>query len=81
MRGGVDRLQGAQGDAGVDLGAGDVSVAEHLLHLADVGAAFSSIRAAIVWRNRWQAPGLPILESRTSEEISQLRFSMWTFTS
>jgi hypothetical protein len=40
MAGGVDGLQLAQGDAGVDLGAGDVGVAEHLLHVADVGAAF-----------------------------------------
>ena len=36
----MDGLQVSDRDLGVDLGGGDVGVAEHLLDVSDVGAAF-----------------------------------------
>lgn len=61
MGGGVDRTALTQRDLGVDLGGGDVGVAEHLL-MKRMSAPPSSISVATVCLNRWQALGLPTPE-------------------
>ena len=44
MGGPVDRLQGPDGDLGVNLGRREFGVAEHRLDVAEIGAAFQHDR-------------------------------------
>lgn len=55
MGGGVDLLELSDADLGVDLGGREFDVTEHLLDEPDVRPP-SSIKVAMVWRNRWQEP-------------------------
>jgi hypothetical protein len=45
---GVDVLEGADADVGVDLGGVEPGVAEHGLNVADVGSAFEHVGGAAV---------------------------------
>lgn len=59
--GGVDLLEFANGDLGVDLGGGEFGVAEsrHGREMKRMSAPFSCMRVAQVCRKRWKEPFLP----------------------
>src|ERR1700743_2878126 len=57
----VHRFQSAQGDVGVDLGRGDIRVAEKGLYSAEIGSVFHHVGRAAMTQNVGAGAGIQSL--------------------